>query len=412
MTMKRAPLYLALILTPFVVRVTAAADPETHPPYMRAGTTPEKRLFEESIRSTKQSIANDTLDVFYRDAEEFYRQRRYAEALEQLDQIYSIDPEFRDVAALRTKIRNVQTQRADEGKGTTIRELMKKGNHAIKRGQNAEAIHAWEEALALNPEYAPAKTKIQEVKSALANKQFEAGYINYRHGDLEDALDCWSNAIALDPSYKRRGLLLLMAKVEHRLKQERVTKLAAQAYEQYLQKDMVASLASYEEVLKSEPRHDEARRMSSKIKIQLGQSVFQAGQEKMAKKAYSEATEDFKASIRYGWEVQKSEQAIKDAEAAIARSKIVVVAKPKPSPPKPETPKVDEGPKVPETASDPEAAMAHYRAGLTAIRSKDYHLACTELTSAARMDPNNDRIYMGQQRACAQWAEIQSGGSR
>src|ERR1700679_2455276 len=98
---------------------------------------------------------------------------------------------------------------------------MHKGNEAVGAGQNGLAISYWRKALEANPNYAPAQKKIDEMNHALAQKQFEVGYLHYHHGDFEDALDAWANAVALDPTYKQRGLLLLMSKVELSITQAR-----------------------------------------------------------------------------------------------------------------------------------------------------------------------------------------------
>src|SRR4051794_9792599 len=63
----------------------------------RINNPKEKKLYEESIRSTKKSIARDTLDLFYRDAVEYYRDHNYDAALELLDRISNVDPNYENV---------------------------------------------------------------------------------------------------------------------------------------------------------------------------------------------------------------------------------------------------------------------------------------------------------------------------
>src|SRR5687767_6288119 len=86
-------------------------DPMVKAVAMDAGrvSPTERKLYEESIRSTKQSIARETLEVFYRDAVDYYRQGRYDESLEWLEKIYSIDPYYEDVGTLRETIRRLKT---------------------------------------------------------------------------------------------------------------------------------------------------------------------------------------------------------------------------------------------------------------------------------------------------------------
>ena len=228
----------------------------------------DKTLYEDSINATKQSIAQETLGIFYHDALDYYHDKRYDDALQLLDKIYSINPRYEDVSSLRDTIRKKISSTEIEQNMGSIHDWMKKGDEALRSGQRVLAVSFYKQALTLNPDYAPAKKKIQEINQALAKKEFEAGYIHHQHGELEDALDSWSNAIALDPSYKQRGLLLMMSKVELQVKRDQINRLAAQGFDQYQQGFLEDSLKSYEQLSTIEPRHEEARRMTAKIKIQ------------------------------------------------------------------------------------------------------------------------------------------------
>jgi tetratricopeptide (TPR) repeat protein len=366
----------------------------------------EKGLYEESIRSTKQTIARETLDVFYRDAVDFYRDRRYGEALELLDKIYSVDPHYEDVQTLRNTILKTQSNRQLQSVQEQLSAYMRKGNKAFSDGQPVLAISYWRKALEASPQYAPAKKRIDEVNHQLAQKQFEAGYLHYHHGDLEDALDSWQNAIALDPSYKQRGLLLLMSKVERSVRKEQVARLVTQAYDQYQQKEYDASLRSYEELLQLEPRHEEARRMSAKIKILLGQAAFKAAASARAQKRYADAIQRYQSCVQYGYEVQRSQKSIQEIEALLKKPRIAKPSKP----PKTEVAKSTAavmGPVVPPTPIDPVQAMVHYRQGLGAIKSRDFHRALTELKVAYQLDPSNEHIYIALQRAQQEWNAVQ-----
>ena len=81
----------------------ASKDPLMKAVAMDAGkiSSSEKALFRQSIQTTKETVARETLDVFYRDALDAYRSGRYDEALELLNNIHSVDPYYEDVATLR-----------------------------------------------------------------------------------------------------------------------------------------------------------------------------------------------------------------------------------------------------------------------------------------------------------------------
>jgi len=378
---------------------------------------PEKNLYEDSIRSTKQSIARETLDVFYHDALDYYHENRYDECLEVLDKIFSIDPSYEDVASLRETVRRLQSAHQQAGTDEAVHDYMRKGAHALESGQNVLAISFWKQALALDPTYAPAKKKIQEVNHALAQREFESGYLHYHHGDLEDALDSWSNAIALDPTYKQRGLLLLMSKVDLAIRQNQTARLASQAYDQYQQNDLEGALKTYKELLQYEPRHEEARRMSAKIQIQLGQAAFKSGHSAAVRGAYEEAVKDWKQSIDYNYEIQRSTKLIEEANARIQQQhapKPKAKNKPKSAPSATEVAASSSTETAVATAAaaqpaNPEEAMEHYRQGLGAIRAKDFHRAVDELNIAYQLDPSNERIYMARERAKQEWDAANAG---
>ncbi len=370
----------------------------------------DRGLMEQSIKSTKKSIDREMIDVLYHDAVEAYHQNHNDEALELLDKIYSLDPQYEDVSKLRASIRRRQEEKETASTLDTITGLMKKGDAAQKTGQNVAAINIWKEVLTVNPTYVPAQKKIKEVNQALARKEFESGYIHYRHGEFEEAQEAWSNAIALDPSYKQRGLLLLMSKVQRQVERDQTARLSSQGFEQYQQGNLEAAQESYLELSKLEPRNEEARRMTAKIRIQIGQTALKSAHDAMSNKDYPKVLEQTDKAIQNGYERSTASALKAEAEKAI-----YAAAHP-PKPPKktaaptpPPTPK--EPPKEPEKPRNPEEAMIHYRKGLFAMRTKDYHQALQELDIAAQLDPVSERIYMARQRAQQEWTNATGGGS-
>lgn len=375
----------------------------------------DKALYQDSIQATKQSIAQETLGIFYHDALDYYQEKRYDDALQLLDKIYSINPQYEDVERLRVTIRKQLQNNQTEQNMDTIRDWMRKGDSALRAGQRMVAVTFWRQALAINPDYKPAQKKIQEVNQSLAKREVEAGYIHYHHGELEDALDSWSNAVALDPTYKQRGLLLLMSKVELQVKRDQVNRLAAQGFDQYQQGLLEDSLRSYQELSVLEPRHEEARRMTAKIKIQLGQAALKAAQSALKSHAYPEAVQQAdKAAVLYGYEVSRAQAVKAEAEHAIQLAskpiepkkpvKPVVAASSAPASAAPA------GPPVVATAVNPEEAQLHYRKGLAAMRTKDYHLALQELDIASQLDATDEHIYMARQRAQQEWSSASGPG--
>ncbi len=379
----------------------------------KASSVPNKGLYEQSIKTTKKSIDREMLDALYHDAVDAYREQHYDEALELLDQIYSLNPHYEDVEQMRDTIRKRQVNNQSEAAESSVHDYMRQGDAAYKQGQNVLAIHCWQQALDASPNYAPAKKKIHNVRQALARKQFEEFYIHYHRHEWEDALDAGSNAIAMDSSYKERGLLLLMSKIELQVHRDQVTRLASQGFDQYQQGDLNNSLQTYQELAKLEPRHEEARRMVSKIKIQLGQAAFKASRQALADNNFEEAITQAATAISNGYEPVKAQALKAEAERKVTmashpkpvKSTSPVAAKPPPTASEKQTPAP---PPVATEPANPEAALAHYRKGLAAIRTKDYHLALDELTTAAQLDPANEHIYMAKERARQEWLNATS----
>ena len=370
----------------------------------------DKDLFSSSVRSTKSSIARDMMESFYLDAVDLERSRRYDEALDQYEKILSIDPEYKDAHDRRENILKRRSDTATAAQRRAAQDYIRKGDTALTKGLTVQAIAFWKQALDKDPANAAAQKKITDANKGMARRQFEAGYIHYKHNEMEDALDAWQNAIAFDPSLKNRGLLLLMAKVELGLRQQQLTRLANQGYDQYQAGDLLSALRSYEELLAVQPRHDEGRRMSSKIKIQLGRVELAAAKAAAADKQYAAALERYQASLAYDWEPVKSQDGIKEMTRQLELAKL---PPPQPKPkakakPKPKPVLAPDGPDQtppPAVAVDAKAARDHYRAGLQAIRNKDYQRAVEELQLAQQLDATDERIYMALQRAKQEWQE-------
>src|SRR5882672_1213437 len=164
-----------------------AGAEESNDPMMRAValdagskvSPSERKLFQQSIQSSKESIARETLDVFYRDALDYYHDGRYDESLELLEKIYSIDPYYEDVATLRETINRLKTSHDIQSKRGVLEDYMRKGKAAEEAGQNVAAINFWKQALTVNAAYEPARKKIQETHHAMAQKEYEAGYLYF-----------------------------------------------------------------------------------------------------------------------------------------------------------------------------------------------------------------------------------------
>src|SRR5439155_22924253 len=110
----------------FAVHSARCSDSPFSIPMALAATNTDKTLYEDSIQATKQSIAEETLGIFYHDALDYYHEKRYDDALQLLDKIYSINPHYQDVESLRATIhKKMQSNQNEENLGT-IHDWMKK----------------------------------------------------------------------------------------------------------------------------------------------------------------------------------------------------------------------------------------------------------------------------------------------
>src|ERR1035438_9661387 len=62
---------------PLVIMFFLASSLVTRPSSLYSAVGSDKALYEDSIQATKQSIAQETLDIFYHDALDYYRDKRY-----------------------------------------------------------------------------------------------------------------------------------------------------------------------------------------------------------------------------------------------------------------------------------------------------------------------------------------------
>jgi tetratricopeptide (TPR) repeat protein len=386
--------------------LTKSSDPG------RGKNRTDTRLFEQSIQTTKQSIARETLDVFYNDALDYYYKARYDEALDVLNKIYSIDPYYKDVAVLRESVTNLKSNREFQNKRGEIDDLMRKGDAAKKSGKKVQAITYWKQLLSISPGYRPALKKIETTNREMAQQQYEDGYRNYKRQDYEQALDNWSNAVALDPSLKKRGLLVMMTKTQLVLQKGQSQRLTTQAATLYKEKNLLESLQIYQQILSLEPRHEEARRMSQKIKIELGSAAYASARSAMSRGQYRDAISNWQDAIRYGQEVEASRKGIREAEARLRPApKAAKSSKPAATPSTEGAAESQTAPApVARKPTNPVEANKHYRLGLAAIRSKDYYHALEELELAAQYDPYNEHIYVARERARQEWKANQPSG--
>src|SRR5258706_3857733 len=98
----------------------------------KAAMGTDKTLYRDSIEATKESIANETLDLFYNDALGYYQDQRYDDALQLLDKICSINPHYKDAASLRDTIRKKEQNTRLEANLDTVKDWMKKGDQALR----------------------------------------------------------------------------------------------------------------------------------------------------------------------------------------------------------------------------------------------------------------------------------------
>lgn len=363
--------------------------------------------YRDTIKSTKAGFGRETeLEFLYADALDLFNARRYEESLNLLDRIVESDPSYKDAARLRATVQKTLKEQTQAANMTEIRQIMRDGDRAYRRGERIIAINTWKKALAIDPEYAPAKKKIQQTHKELGKKQLDTFYLYYNEYKkkterdvLETALEAGANAVALDPELKSTGLLPLMATLEQSLRKADAEKLAAEAYTRYTQGDLTGALEGYESVQAMAPRHPTAKQMTTKIRYELGQMALEEAQKALAAKKWEQARDKADEAIQYQWEVRAAEKIKADAER-------YAKAPPKPPPP----PKTSTAPKVsPQTTPTPpppepkvidrDKALSFYRKGLAAVRSKDFQAAVEHLEKAAYYDGTDELIYVALERA-------------
>jgi serine/threonine protein kinase len=161
--------------------------------------------FSDALHEVIEELKRTRVTELFSDAERLTTERRFAPALELLDEAIKLDPSNTQARKLRKFVREHQerVRRAER-----LRECLLKSDEALLSGNFDEALNQLKDAQNLDPASAEIKTKIQSVEEkkrrfessarALADAERVKG-----RGDVTGALRIVSKALEEDPDHKK-----------------------------------------------------------------------------------------------------------------------------------------------------------------------------------------------------------------
>lgn len=165
--------------------------------------------FADALHEIIEELKRTRVTELFSDAERLTTERRFAPALELLDEAIKLDPSNTQARKLRKFVREHQERirRAER-----LRECLLKSDEALLSGNFEEALNQLKDAQNLDPASAEIKTKIQSVEEKKrrfensARALAEAERVKAR-GDVTGALRIVTKALEEDPDHKKLAAL-------------------------------------------------------------------------------------------------------------------------------------------------------------------------------------------------------------
>lgn len=161
--------------------------------------------FADALHEVIEDLKRTRVTELFNDAERLATERRFAPALELLDEAVKLDPSNTQARKLRKFVREHQerVRRAER-----LRECLLKSEEALLNGNFDEAITQLRDAQNLDPESAEIKAKIQTAEERKrrherSTKALSEAELSKSRGDINGAMRIVSKALEGDPENKR-----------------------------------------------------------------------------------------------------------------------------------------------------------------------------------------------------------------
>lgn len=219
----------------------------------------------------------------------------------------------------------------------------KAGEAQYRKGNYAKALAEWEKSLIWVPDNTELKEKIKQTQKELeveADKKLSENYITqaytyYEEGDLIKALDCWHKLLELDPDNKRAQEYVekINSKLTETEKQKYLDEQESRKKEEmalhmrkadiFTDKEMyLEAINEWNEVLKLDPAHAEAKENIGKTNVTIAQAVtahYQQGESCYKSGDNARALEEFRKALKLNPQHAESKKYIEDIRKQVAK---------------------------------------------------------------------------------------------
>ncbi|MBI4369228.1 MAG: hypothetical protein HY547_03250, partial [Elusimicrobia bacterium] len=381
----------------------------------------EKKLMSQTIEKEKANVLRRTMEQVYYEAFDLYRKGKYADALEILNRIITLDPSYDRARSLQSALASISANQipgflaAPKSLRDLIQERFYQALDVYRDGRKVEAVAKFEEVMALEPKHRKARYYINRINSEIAKEYFERGKFAQSEGRLEDALQNYYTAVSLDPvSYAL--LSRQITEVEGTVRSKKVEHLLSEALKELTAGNWSASRQNAKGIFELDPANARAQELINESLEQEAQNYVSRGDRYFRDKQYDQAIATYEKLIKMNYRAaearkkidlvnarikEEEEAARKREEAEKARLESEERAKAAATE-KEKARVVTAGAEGPEgiggapaaiTEEAKRAAESHYQQAMQFYQSGDLQRALGELNIALKFDPNNQNVY-------------------
>lgn len=267
---------------------------------------PARRAFENILLVRKdhteaQSYLQRIVEIQNKDAEEYflrglgyYSQKSYLKSIEAFEQALALNADYAEAERYLDL-----AQKAIESQQLELKRLLTDGERLARRQDFPAAMQRYQLALSIDPnnQTAQEQTKRLEdrVKGYLAEK-LQAGDKAFQRGSYDQAVELFRQVLAISPSDETAKGFLQRIDQQQR---QRIDEILQRGQQQFDAKDFSRALNSFEEVLSLDPNNATAKQKKqealAKISlaqlIERGKTFYQQNQYLKAMEVFSQVLE-------------------------------------------------------------------------------------------------------------------------
>lgn len=211
-------------------------------------------------QTSNRELKNQELNFLYNKAVRYIENKQYSQAIETLENMNSIDKNFRDI---RSKITLARKRLSEQILSERVRTEYVKGMAAYEASDWTNAILAFESILGVVPQYRDiaekleeAKTKlVQDTKNSLAMRYYQEGVQARDRNNLKEALEFFQKAQDLSPGYGNIGNFIAESRTQLEATTQDVQNSYAKAMALMQSEQWDAAIATLEDLQRIAPNY-------------------------------------------------------------------------------------------------------------------------------------------------------------